>query len=116
MKKGVEGHLNHSDDLYDLPDSLGCTILALKLDKALIGNVDNVPKEETERMRGKFYCLFVKNATRIFPFYFHYFITTYYSHYFGMTVSYLNIYIAYLKKIGRLLESECLVRPRDRTT
>lgn len=38
MKKGVEKKLNHPDDLYDLPESLNCSVLATRLNKALLEN------------------------------------------------------------------------------
>lgn len=53
MKKGVEGQLNHPDDLHDLPDDLNCTCLRVKLDKALIGNVDIIQRKTVERLHGK---------------------------------------------------------------
>lgn len=45
MNKGVAGRLNNPDDLYDLPDSLNSAMLGTKLDKALIGNVDEILKD-----------------------------------------------------------------------
>ncbi|KAK4886869.1 hypothetical protein RN001_003140 [Aquatica leii] len=50
MKKGVDGKLNNTDDLYDLPDSLDCTMLSLKFEKALIGNIDDVQKRISEQI------------------------------------------------------------------
>ncbi|KAF5302801.1 hypothetical protein FQA39_LY01981 [Lamprigera yunnana] len=50
MKKGVDGKLNNPDDLYDLPDSLNSTTLSLKLEKALIGNIDDVQKKIVEHI------------------------------------------------------------------
>ncbi|KAK5643745.1 hypothetical protein RI129_007590 [Pyrocoelia pectoralis] len=50
MKKGVDGRLHHPDDLYDLPDSLNSTTLGLKLEKALIGNIDDVQKKIAEQL------------------------------------------------------------------
>ncbi|GLV33119.1 uncharacterized protein CBL_10466 [Carabus blaptoides fortunei] len=46
VKKGAEKRLNHPDDLYDLPVDLSCGTVSLKLDKALIGNIDNYPQFE----------------------------------------------------------------------
>lgn len=40
IKKGAEDKLNHPDDLYDLPDNLSCATVSLKLQKALVGNID----------------------------------------------------------------------------
>lgn len=45
MNKGVQGKLANTDDLYDLPVPLSCTSVGLKLDKALIGNVDLIQKQ-----------------------------------------------------------------------
>lgn len=40
IRKGTEKKLNHPDDLYDLPLDLSCGTVSLKLQKALLGNVD----------------------------------------------------------------------------
>uniref|UniRef100_A0A1Y1JUE0 ABC-type xenobiotic transporter n=1 Tax=Photinus pyralis TaxID=7054 RepID=A0A1Y1JUE0_PHOPY len=50
MRKGVDGRLHHPDDLYDLPDSLNTTTLGLKLEKALLGNIDDVQKRIAEHI------------------------------------------------------------------
>lgn len=42
MEKGVYGRLRNSDDLYDLPINLNSHLIGNKLEKALIGNVDQV--------------------------------------------------------------------------
>lgn len=44
MNKGAQGKLNSPDDLFDLPVYLSCSSVNLKLDKALIGNIDDVQK------------------------------------------------------------------------
>lgn len=35
MKKGVKGLLNHSDDLFDLPDQINTAAISQKIDKRL---------------------------------------------------------------------------------
>lgn len=45
MSKGVQRKLLNTDDLFDLPVPLSCTSVGLKLDKALIGNVDHIQKQ-----------------------------------------------------------------------
>ncbi|XP_044256061.1 ATP-binding cassette sub-family C member 10 [Tribolium madens] len=46
MEKGVQGKLNNSEDLYDLPFSLNCGTVSTKLDKALTGNVDEIRRRQ----------------------------------------------------------------------
>lgn len=46
MEKGVQGKLNHSDDLHDLPFSLNCSTVSTKLDKALTGNIDEIRRRQ----------------------------------------------------------------------
>lgn len=54
MEKGVRGKLQSPDDLFDLPLQLTCSSVSLKLDKALIGNVDEVQKKILQqRLHGK---------------------------------------------------------------
>lgn len=40
MQKGVEGKINHVDDVHDLPLSLSSSIISQKFDKALRGDAD----------------------------------------------------------------------------
>jgi ATP-binding cassette subfamily C (CFTR/MRP) protein 10 len=51
MEKGVQGKLNNSEDLYDLPFSLNCGTISTKLDKALTGNIDEVRRRGRESER-----------------------------------------------------------------
>lgn len=41
MKKGVKGLLNHSDDLYDLPDQINTAAISQKIEKRLNNVVNN---------------------------------------------------------------------------
>ncbi|XP_025830829.1 multidrug resistance-associated protein 7 isoform X2 [Agrilus planipennis] len=45
MKKGAQGHVNNSEDLYDVPYSLNCTTLSAMFEKSLIGNTDEILKK-----------------------------------------------------------------------
>lgn len=53
MQKGVAKTLTHSDALYDLPLDMTCNVLSLRLEKALIGNVDEFLEKELDTM-GKY--------------------------------------------------------------
>lgn len=44
MDKGVQAKLRDADDLFDLPVSLSSTTLSQRLEKALIGNVDEIQR------------------------------------------------------------------------
>lgn len=55
MNKGAQGKLNNADDLFDLPASLDCSIVSSKLEKALMGNIDDVQKKILhQRLQGNF--------------------------------------------------------------
>lgn len=47
IKKGGENKLSHSDDLYDLPIDITCGTVSLKLQKALLGNIDKTIQQCT---------------------------------------------------------------------
>lgn len=44
MDKGVQGRLSDPDDLFDLPVAISSSTLSQKLDKALIGNIDDIQR------------------------------------------------------------------------
>lgn len=55
MEKGVQGKLREPDDLFDLPESLSSSTLSQKLDKALIGNIDEIQRKIIQkRLQGWF--------------------------------------------------------------
>lgn len=41
MEKGVNGILNHSDDLFDLPDEITTNTISHKIDRCLHNMVNN---------------------------------------------------------------------------
>lgn len=41
MNKGVRGLLNHSDDLFDLPDQINTNTITSNIDKRLYNAVNN---------------------------------------------------------------------------
>lgn len=54
----MTGKLRDPDDLFDLPPSLGSAVLSRKLEKALVGNVDEVQRRIVlRRMQGETNCL-----------------------------------------------------------
>jgi len=42
MEKGVKGLLNHSDDLFDLPDQISTNAISLKIDQCLHNMVNKM--------------------------------------------------------------------------
>lgn len=47
----MENKLKDPDDLFDLPQKLSCSIICCKMEKALIGNVDQFIDTSNNRNR-----------------------------------------------------------------